>query len=177
MVSKSIVKLIDEAILPALLLAVAKISGIFFTAALFSLDYEVKTQGVLNILPTVYFKNLDHYIISESYSNLAMFSAAALGTILIVVRSHLFHESHIHPSLQTRLAKLNLESLISPSYHLYHQGFIWLIFLWLTVGFLAVSSLIGITYVWLTVISLFVAINLSWIFALDVEKEIEINKT
>jgi len=172
MVSNSLIKLIDEAIIPSLFLIVSKITAIFLASWLLNLDFEIKTKGLINILPSIYFKNFKDYTIAENYSNLAMFAAVCLGTVLVLIRAHFFHQSHVHPSFQAKLARLNLESLIASSYHLYHQAVIWLLFLWLTAGFLIVSTMLGITNIQITAAALIVALNLSWIFALDIEKEI-----
>lgn len=177
MVAKSLIKLIDEAILPALSLVVAKMLGLLLSAYFLNIPFEIKSQALLGILPAVSFTNASNYITAENYSNLAMFLAAALGTTFILIRAHFFHESHIHPNLQAKLATLNLESLIAPSYHLYHQALIWLIFIWMTVGFLIVSTLLQITYPQISIVAFILAANLSWVFAVDVEKEIEINRS
>lgn len=176
MVAKSLVKLIDEAIIPALTLIVAKMVGLYATSLILKLPFEIKARGFLNILPAVSFSNITDYQLAENYSNVAMLTVAALGTIFVLVRAHFFHESHIHPKLHAKLVRLNLESLIAPSYHLYHQAAIWLIFLWFTVGYLVLSSILGITYMQIAIIAFILAANFSWIFMLDIEKEVEINR-
>lgn len=176
MITKSLIKLIDEAIIPALALIVGKMLGLFLASYFLNLPFEIKSRGVFWILPSVHFTNLADYIAAENYSNLAMFLVAALGTSFVLVRAHFFHESHIHPTLHAKLVYFSLERLIAPSYHLYHQAAIWLIFLWLTVGFLVISTILKITYPQITIVAAIVAANFSWIFAVDVEKEIEINR-
>jgi len=176
MVSKSLIKLIDEAIIPAAALIIGKMLGLFLASYFLKLPFVIKSSQVLWILPSVHFASLGDYTIAENYSNLAMFFVASAGTMFVLVRAHFFHQSHIHPVLHAKLVKLNLENLIAPSYHLYHQALIWLIFLWLTVGFLIISTLLQITYAQITIIAFLVAANSSWVFAIDVEKEIEINK-
>lgn len=175
MISKSLVKLIDEAIMPAMLLIIAKLSGLFLSAYFLNLDFTFAQKSFLYILPALTFVNSAGYTIAENYSNLAMFLATAAGTIYILVRAHFFHQSHIHPGLSVKLHKLNLQSLISPTYHLYHQAAIWLLFLWLTVAYLGFSTLINVTYPQISIIAFVVAANFSWVFAIDVEKEIEIS--
>lgn len=176
MVSKSIVKLIDEAIIPAIALIVAKMTGLFLSSYFLNLPFTLTHRGILKILPTIQFSSLQNYITAENYSNLAMFLTAAAGTILVLVKAHIFHQSHIHPRLQAKLVKLNLENIITPTYHLYHQAAIWLTYLWLTVGFLTISSLLKITYPQITIIAFIVAANFSWVLAVDIEKEIELSK-
>ena len=175
MVAKSLVKLLDEAIIPALALIVAKMVGLYFVSQIFNLPFTIKSQGFLKLLPTISFKNMADYNLAENYSNIGMLAVVCLGTVYVMIRAHYFHASHIHPRLHARLARLNLESLIAPSYHLYHQSAIWLIFMWLTIGFLTLSAILGTTYPQVAIIGFVIAANLSWIFALDVEKEVELN--
>ncbi len=151
--------------------------GLLLSAYFLNIPFEIKSNAFLGVLPAVRFTNATNYITAENYSNFAMFLAAALGATAILIRAHFFHESHIHPNLQAKLAALNLESLIAPSYHLYHQALIWLIFVWMIVGFLVVSTLLQITYPQISIIAFILAANLSWVFAVDVEKEIEINRS
>ena len=176
MISKSLIKLIDEAIVPALLLILAKGIGLFATVVFFNLPFTLEYRSIFGLLPSFRFATLQAYITAENYSNLAMFAAVAAGTIIVILKAHFLHESHIHPRLHAKLLGLNLERLVQSSYHLYHQAAIWLIFLWLTVGFLVISSIAEITYTQITLAAFLVSANLSWVFALDIEKEIELSK-
>ena len=176
MIAKSLVKLIDEAIIPAVILIVGKMLGLLAAIFFLRLPFTIANGEILKILPSVHFANLADYTIAENYSNLAMFTVAAFGTILVLVRAHFFHQSHIHPRLHAKLAYLNLESLVVPSYHLYHQAAIWLIFLWLSVAFLIISTIFSVTYPQIAIVAFVMAANFSWVFAIDVEKEVEINK-
>ena len=176
MISKSITKLIDEAIIPAVALIIGKMLGLFIASYIFHLPFTVKNSQILWILPKVSFNNLADYIRAENYSNLTMFTVAMLGTLFVIVRAHLFHESHIAPKLHARLVSMNLDSLVAPSYHLYHQAAIWLTFLWLTVVFLVISTFLKITYPQISVMAAIVAANFSWVFAMDIEREIELSK-
>ncbi len=174
MIAKSLIKLIDEAIFPAFALIIAKTLGIFLSGYFLDLPFTIAQGQVLYVLPAVHFTRVQDYITAENYSNLAMFLTVAVGTIIVLVKAHFLHESHIHPTLQAKLVSLNLERLIAPSYHLYHQAAIWLTFLWLTVAFLIISTLLKVTYPQITIIATVVAANFSWVFAVDIEKEIQL---
>lgn len=174
MLTKSITKLIDEAVIPAVLLILAKLLGLFLSALFLKVNFEIQKGGILGVLPQIAFLDIDSYKKAENLSNLVLFTVAALGTIYILIKLHFLHESHVAPKLQARLAKVNLEKLISPSFHLYHQSLIWLIFLWLTFVFLLISTLANITHPIITVIAFLISSNLTWIFSLDVEREIRI---
>ncbi len=176
MVNKSLIKLIDEALLPAILLIIAKMGGLFMASLLLGLKFTVVMGDFFKVLPTVHFLNPQDYVLAENYSNLAMFLVASLGCAFILLRAHFFHESHIRPRLHSRLVALNLESLIVPSYHLYHQATVWLLFLWLTVGFLIMSTILGVTYAPISLIAFIIAANFSWILTVDIQKEVEISQ-
>src|SRR3972149_12219643 len=176
MVAKSLVKFIDEAIIPALLLILAKGAGLFLSVFFLRLPFDLEFRSIFGILPSFRFATLQGYITAENYSNLAMFVAVAAGAIIVILKAHFLHESHIHPKLHARLISLNMEKLFQSSYHLYHQATIWLIFLWLTFGFFTLSSISKITYPQITIAAFLIVANLSWVFALDLEKEIELSR-
>lgn len=176
MVSKNIIKLLDESIIPAVGLIVAKMLGLFLATYLYRLEVTIQNGAIFKILPAIHFSEVQGYILAENFSNLAMLIFAALGTMMIIVRAHYFHQTHIPPTLHSTLVRFNLEFLVAPSYHLYHQAAIWLSYLWLVVAFIIVSSVFGTTFIQISAVGFIIAANFSWIFALDVEKEIEINK-
>lgn len=176
MVAKPITRLIDEAIIPALLLILAKIIGLFLASYFGKWQLETKTFNFLGFFPSIVFKDPQAYIKAENYSNLAMFTMAAIGCVYVLVKAHFFHETHIAPRVHAKLASLNLEKFISSSYHLYHQAVIWLIFLWLTTSFLILSSISGVTYAPISAIAFILSANFTWVFAVDIQKEIELAK-
>ncbi|OGD93375.1 hypothetical protein A2697_00330 [Candidatus Curtissbacteria bacterium RIFCSPHIGHO2_01_FULL_41_44] len=177
MVTRSLVKLIDEAIIPAVSLICGKMIGLLASSYFLHLPFTFKNGQFLKILPSVQFQSLEAYTTAENYSNLVMFLVAAAGTVYVLVRAHYFHESHIHPSLHAKLVAIGQDWLVAPSYHLYHQAVIWLVFLWLTVGFLVLSTILGTTYPQIAIIAFVVAANFSWVLAVDIEKEIELGKS
>lgn len=177
MIAKNITKLIDEAIIPAMFLILAKMLGLFAVTYFLNLPFEIKAGSFLTVLPSINYSSPADYTRAENYSNLVMFAIAALGTALVLIRAHFFHTTHIHPRLHARLVALNLESLVSSTYHLYHQAAIWITFLWLTTGFLMTSTILGVTYVQISVIAFIIAANFSWVLAIDIEKEIELSRT
>src|SRR3989344_3561093 len=156
MISKSLIKLIDEAIVPAVLLILVKGIGLFATVVFLNLQFTLEYRSIFGLLPSFRFATLQAYITAENYSNLAMFAAVAAGANTVILKAHFLHESHNH---------------------LYHQATIWLVFLWLTFGFLTLSSIAKITYPQITIAAFLIVANLSWVFALDIEKEIELSRS
>lgn len=174
MAAKSLIKLIDEAIVPAALLIVVKMLTVLVVAYLMHYEFTVSSFQIFHLLPSVSFKNSIDFIAAENYSNLAMFLTASAGTLMVLIKAHFFHSSHIEPKLQAKLIRFNLDSLISPSYHVYHQAVIWLVFLWLTVALQVTSAAISGANSQIAIIAAIVAANFSWILVVDVEREISI---
>lgn len=177
MVAKSLIKLIDEAIVPAVILIVVKMLAVLVTSYLMHFEFTVTSFQIFHILPSVSFKNSMDYITAEEYSNLAMFTTASLGTLMVLIKAHFLHNTHIQPKLQAKLIRLNLENLIAPSYHIYHQAVIWLMFLWLTVFLQVTSAVISGTNIQIAIIAAIVAANFSWILVADVEREVTISNS
>ncbi len=174
MIAKSTIKLIDEAVIPAMTIIIAKVAGLFIVNYLLRIDFSANPKGFLNLLPNITYTNPNDYIVAENYSNLAMFVAICAGVLIVTIKAHFFHQSHISPKFHQKLVKLNLEKFVSASFHLYHQALIWLIFLWLVTLFLVLSTLSKIMYPQISTIAVIIALNFSWIIAFDVQKEIEI---
>lgn len=174
MIAKSTLKLIDEAVIPAMILIVAKVTGLFMVNYIFKMDISVSPRGFLNLLPNITYTNPNDYITAENYSNIAMFVAVSIGVLIVTIKAHFFHQSHISPKFYQKLAQLNLEKLVSASFHLYHQALIWLIFLWLVTALIVLSTLSKIMYPQISAIAVIIALNFTWVLAFDVQKEIEI---
>lgn len=172
--SKTLVKLIDEAIVPALIIVAAKAFGVFFVARVFGLPFEIKTKTQILPLPTVSFDSLTDYVIANSYSNLIMFLMVVAGLIWVLVKAHHFHASHISPKLAARLTQLRLSGLISQTLDVYHQALVWLLFLWFTVALLGFYAYLGLAYKSFAIIAFLVAVNLTWFLIFDVEREMVI---
>ncbi len=103
-----------------------------------------------------------------------MFITPAAGTLMVLIKAHFLHTTHIQPKLQARLTRLNLVNLISPSYDIYHQAVIWLIFLWLTVFLQVTAAVLNGANAQIAIVAAIVAANFSWILVADVEREIAI---
>jgi len=174
MVSKSLSTLIDEAILPALLLILAKFGGVVIVTLIIGSSWQLKFSSALPFLPSVSYPNYQSYLVSNSYSNLLMYLVLVLGCSFVLVKAHFFHSSHISPTLHARLANLRLSSLVSDTFSLYHQGTIWLLFLWLATVLILIQAFLELSYAWIAIVSFLITLNFSWFFLVDIEQEIEI---
>lgn len=174
MISPTLVKLIDQTIIPGLILVLGKFLGVILVAKIISAKFNLTFGNFF--FPTFSFTKLSDYQIVNSYSNLAMFAAVAAGCTFVLIRAHFFHASHITPQLHLRLLKLGLEGLIAETYQLYHQATVWLIFLWLATILILLQAFSQLSNPIIAIIAFLISLNFSWFLIADIEQEIEIFK-
>ncbi|MCX6784203.1 MAG: hypothetical protein NT141_04050 [candidate division WWE3 bacterium] len=169
MLSKTLTKLVDEAILPAVILVAAKVLGVIIVNSVLNLRWSLKGISL------VYYSGTD-YLAANSYSTLIMFGAILLFTLWVLLKSHLWHDSHVSPATSAKLVDRNLIHLIQSSFELYTQATVWLSYSLLTtliLGIMAVSSLI---FTWIFYVALVLTVLTLVLLLLDVERELSIKK-
>lgn len=172
---RSLLKLIEYSILPAVILILAKIGGIYLAAALFNINVDIMPSGDALMFFKSSVAGQDITVVS-TYSDLFMYLGIALGMTIILVQALYLHDSHISPKMVNELAKRDLMSLIKSSFELYHSGVIWLAFLWLAAILVLINTTKGVTGVWALGVCLVFTISYSIIFLKDLFTEIELNK-
>lgn len=168
--SRSLIKIIDRAIIPALLVFAAKLVGMVVANYYYNLSYD----GAATIVPLFEYRSQEAYLMANTFSNLLVLAVIVIGFALMLIRAHLLHGSHISPKLSATLMQKQLTGLIVGSWELYHQAVIWMAFLWLSIILFALQALAGVAPWWLPLSSLAMALVLTWILIADVEKEINL---
>lgn len=168
--NRILLKLIDEAVLPAFLVLAAKLISLFGIIKIFALNFSFNTQSLLPILS---FENQSDLIFANTHSNFLMFLVVVAGLAWVLIRAHLTHDTHIHPNLTLKLFTLNLGGLITTSFEIYHQAVVWLLFLWFSVLIFALQALAGISPLALSVFALMTGIILTGLLLWDVETEVQ----
>lgn len=171
MVSRILVKLIDEAILPAVIVITAKVWGLIFTIWLFRIRWDVDFSGGL---PTISFSTFQEYYTANTYSNLVMFAVIACGFLWVTTRAHLFHTTHISPFLTLRLLSWNLTRLLTNSHQIYHKAVIWFAYLWITILLMGTQTILKASSGAVSLACFILGIFLTWLFVADIEREINI---
>lgn len=173
--SKSLINLIDLALLPAALMVVSKFLGLVLTINIFNLPWTLKEvpQTFFSIRPGLLSEDI---ITANSYSDLIMYLVLAIGFSFVLVQATHFHDSHIQPRLLMRLANNNLAGLVRSSFDIYHAAAIWTIFIWLANILIWINVVMGKTYTWIGVGSLIADVVFTVLLLQDVYKEIELSK-
>lgn len=165
MFAKTLIKLIDYAVFPAVLIVAAKIIGIVFIARYFGADYQVEGLGLS-------FFNSQEFLAVNSYSSLLMFAAVVGGLIWVVVKAHIFHDTHLKPSLSAHLHNLDLTELVNTNQTIFSQSFIWLSYAWLTTAVFGVQAYFGLSLWSIFWIGLVVSVIATVLLVVDLEREI-----
>lgn len=169
MFAKTLIKLIDYAIFPAILIVAAKILGIIFLAHYFGSDFQFNNFKIIVTNP-------EEFIAINSYSSLIMFGAVIAGLAWVVFKAHAFHETHIAPTLSSKLFSMNMEDLIHTTETIFSQAFVWLSYTWISTVIFGVHAYYGLLYWWIFWVALAVSVLSTALLAVDMEREIKADK-
>ncbi|MEK7595296.1 MAG: hypothetical protein AAB443_01720 [Patescibacteria group bacterium] len=167
MFSRILTKLIDEAILPAVLLIGAKVIGVLAVAKYYSIEVSPNSTFF-----SLYFSRVEDFLQVNSYSVALMLGVIFIGGFFFLIKSRLFHDTHIKPVHSQRLFSLGLSHFISTSFDIYSQGTIWLSYAFLLTVVCGMELFFGMLYPWVFIASLAITFFLTLILVSDVEREI-----
>jgi hypothetical protein len=105
-----------------------------------------------------------------------MILSLGAGILYILLKSIVFHESHVSPGVAARLFSLRLPSFIQNSFELYSQGVIWVSYLYLLLLISGIMIVFELIYSWVFFVSLVFAVVTTALLVLDIEKEMHITK-
>jgi len=170
MASRILLRLIDEAIVPAIVVVVAKVGAVVFLVRWLDLGWHFNTE---TLLPSVVFENAEVGVWVNSYSNLFLYLVVLTGLIWVLVKAYHFHDRHVAPAFVLQLLSWNLTGLLASSEDIYHQGVIWISYLWLVTVLIAAHFLLGVTFGWILVVAGVLSLLATWLLIADVEREVE----
>jgi len=169
MFSKILLKLIDQAIVPAVLVVVSRIVSLILVSSYMGVDFYITKNGIL-------FDNTKDYIIINSYSMLILTVLISLGMLAIIVKSALFHHEHITPKMSAKLFSLKMHSLIKNSFEIYTQATIWISYLWLLTIANGVMYYYQMLDLWVFYLSGILTVSLTVLLTSDIEKKVKVSK-
>ena len=168
--SKTLIRLIDEAIIPSLLLALAKIGGLYLSAVIFQLQFDIVKSEKTTLAPfAITFQTTKDLMLANSLSNTAMLLIAAFGSLYVLYKISGFQDRRITPQKLIQLADRGLLSLIEPSYNVYLKAFVWIIFLWISVILATVCVFAQEASLWSAVLALIIGVICTLLLVKNVE--------
>ncbi len=169
MFSKLLIKLIDQAIVPAILVLTARLVSVAVLSNKLRAQYNLQDGEIL-------FRNTTDFVRVNSYSVAIMFGVLALGTSYILVKALVFHNSHVSPGTTAKMFSLKLDFFIQNSFNLYTQGAIWLAYTYLLLLSTGLMALFGLVYAWVAYLGVAITLTGTILLALDIEKEMKLDQ-
>jgi len=169
MISKILTKLIDKAIIPAVLLLTARVVSVILISRYLGFDFTVGFSGII-------FTNTIEYVFVNSYSTIVMITVLVFGLAYVLVKSYAFHETHIKPATTAKLFDLKLPSLIQPSFDLYSQAAVWISYAYLLLIISGIMLYNKLIYPWVFYTALLLTIVTTIFFVFDIEQEVKFEK-
>lgn len=173
--SSSLIKLIEYSLLPAVLMIIGKIAGVYITAFLFNIDLGVmtSTEAYIGLQPAV---PAEFVTLVSSYSDLIMFMFVGIGFSFNLISAVYFHDTHIETKTINALAKFNLLFLINSSFQLYHSGIIWFVFTWMADLIIFLNAVAGKTYAWIFIVATLFSLALTVALFRDLSQELDLTR-
>jgi len=169
MFSKILIKLIDEAIVPAILLLTGRLVSVVLISRHLGIPFTVSNSGFV-------FNSPEDYVKINSYSIAVMIVGLAVGLIISISKALFFHDSHITPKQTAKVFSLKMASFVQNSFEIYSQGIVWLSYLYLLLFVIGIMSLFNLVFPWVLYVTLGTCILTTIVLIMDIEKEININK-
>lgn len=168
MISKTLVKLIDQAIVPAIILLCTRLIAVIVISYILGVKFSFDDRGFI-------FPSIESYIQVNSYSTFAMVLVIAAGLFYMLLKALFFHDTHITPNLTAKLFNYHLSSFIQSSFELYSQGVVWLGYSYLLTAMAGVFSYYKLLFPWVFYVSMILSIFSTVILIFDVEEEIKVS--
>lgn len=168
--SKSLIRILDECLVPTALLIAAKVLGIVILNQVLNLSWNIKSVSGSLFSTRLEYSGSDVLVVS-SYSNLFMYIVVVVGIVLIIFKMFYLHPKHATPQLVLKLAKADMLHWIKSAFDLYHQAFVWLIFLCITTVFILLSFFNSETYSWVAWISIVCTVVILWLFIKLIDRD------
>lgn len=174
--SKSLVKMIDDSLIPAAIMICGKVVGLWLTNVIFGLEWSIYSDPNDFFSVKIVYATVAEQMTATSYSNLIMYLFVFIGFLFVLSRALFFHSSHITPRVISKLATNNLLNLVSDSFEIYHKASVWMIILWIALLAVIINSLLGRSYGWTAILCLLTSILSTILLLRDVSREIDIAK-
>ncbi len=172
--SKLLRKLLQYIILPAALLVVSRVAGIYFAVNFFNLDFFLETQPEQIYSLQIYFTNQADALLASSISNLTMLITISSLAVYYLIKYRLSILAAYNPKVLVKLNNLNLMPWVNNKNNTFLKTFVWITFLWIVSIILIADVLSQDSSLWIAILSFLTAIISTWALIRTFEIEGEI---
>jgi hypothetical protein len=175
--SKMLIKIVDESIVPSLALVFSKIGGIMIGIIIFDLDFEIVKTINSNVFPyELRFNSFNGLISVNTLSNILMLIVPLIGFYISIYKMNNFQDSRLTPSKIIKIADKDRLSSIEKSEDVYIKAIVWLCYSWLAIILTTISVLKVESHVWTAVLSVIFGIISTLILVKNLEIDYTKNK-
>jgi hypothetical protein len=169
--SKLLKRLLQTIILPAAMIIVAKVGGLYLAIIYFKLDFflETRPEGIYSI--QLYFTNHSATLIANSWANISMLIVMTLFTAYFLLRYRLSLTSIYNPRTLVKLNRFNLLSWANKKGVSFLKVFVWIVFLWIACITIIADVISQNTFAWVGSIAFVLTILSTWILIRTFEME------
>ena len=122
----SLLKSLDEVILPFILLFWARYLGVFITGLVAPIEFTFSREVSYVSLPFIQFSHTDEFLTANSISWILTGGVLAITFGFIAFRNLHLNEDLLHPRQARHLHHKRMDHFIISSYESLHQGISWL---------------------------------------------------
>lgn len=128
----SLLKLLDQAILPTVIVIGSKIGGIFLGSYFFNTTWEFSFQSHLPAnLFFLNFSSLADLTKISNFSDMLVIVACGVGFTWVIFKTNFMNQDSVHPKFAARLHRGGKDFLLSSFRSLGHQLSVWYLLSWL----------------------------------------------
>lgn len=160
----SAIKLVDRAILPAVLVMSGKLIGVFLASLILGLPWEINWQGLGNNFLFINFTSLENFSAAINFSDTIVVLVCGLGFSWSLFQARHLNINHSHPTLINRIIRAGKELILTDKQKSSHQNTVWLSLTWLTLFLVLVNVYQGLTSNFVLGLSLAVTLGLTYVY-------------
>ena len=179
--SKLLKKFLQYIVLPAALMIVSKVGGLYIAISFFNLEFFIETRPEQIYSLQIYFTNNTDAVLASSISNLTMFLTIALISIYFLIRYRLSLLAAYNPRILVKLNNFNLMPWANGKNNTFLKVFIWLMFLWVVSITIIADVISENSFAWIGMSAFVITTISTWVLIRTFEIEGEIiyphNKT
>ena len=172
--SKLLRKFLQNIVLPAALVIVSKVGGLYFAITFYNLEFFLETRPEQIYSMQIYFTDHGQALLANSVSNLIMFLAVAIVAIYFLIKYRLSLLASYNPKTLVKLNNLNLMPWVNNKNNTFLKTFVWITFFWIVSIILIADVLSQDSSLWIAILSFLTAIISTWALIRTFEIEGEI---
>lgn len=160
----SAIKLVDRAILPAVVIISAKLLSVLIASVVFTLPWQMdwQTSGI-NFL-FIKFEEFENLSIAINFSDTISILVCGIGFSWSLFQAKHLNIDHSHPTIINRLIRTGRELFLTDKNSSYYQLAVWLTLSWLILFLVLINVYQGLTSNFVLGLSLSITLGLTYVF-------------